>query len=101
MIDEELTPATSQSPPCALLDIGMLSKNGDLHSLPQHTKLELLNHTPDPKFNYPTKYVHGCNRRFKPEGSKITLGCITVHLKMVFTAKLVLCLLPLTLEGRR
>ena len=70
MIDEELTPATSQSPPCALLDIGMLSKNGDLHSLPQHTKLELLNHTPDPKFNYPTKYVHGCNRRFKPEWLK-------------------------------
>ena len=53
-----------------ILDIGMLSKNGDLHSLPQHTKLELLNHTPDPKFNYPTKYVHGCNRRFKPEWPK-------------------------------
>ena len=70
MINEELTPTTSQSPPCDLLDIGMLSKSGDLHSLPQHTKLELLNHTPDPNFNYPPKYVYGCNRRFKPEWLK-------------------------------
>ena len=69
---EEFPPPTSQSAtvaPCAL-DIGILSKSGDLHSLPQHKKLELLNHTPDASYKYPTKYMHGCNRRFKPEWHK-------------------------------
>ena len=30
-------------------------------------KVKLIKHTPDAKFNYPTKFMHGCNRRFKPE----------------------------------
>ena len=42
--------------PCAL-DISTLSKSGDLHSLPQHTKLELLNYAPDASYYNPTKYI--------------------------------------------
>ena len=30
-------------------------------------KLKLLKQAPDTKFCYPTKFMHGCNRRFKPE----------------------------------
>ena len=34
-------------------------------------KLKLLDHTPDAKYKYPTKYMNGCNRRFKPEWVQI------------------------------
>ena len=27
----------------------------------------MLSHTPDPKFSYPQTFMHGCNRRIKPE----------------------------------
>ena len=51
----------------APMDIGALLKEGKLQSLSQSMKLGLVRHTPDVKFNYPTTYMHGCNRRFKPE----------------------------------
>ena len=59
-----LTPSQSDSTP---LDIGILLNNGTLSTLSQSMKLKLLNHTPDVKYKYPTKYMNGCNRRFKPE----------------------------------
>ena len=49
------------------LDIGVLLKNGTLHSLDKTMKLKLIKQTPDAKFTYPTKYMHGCNQCFKPE----------------------------------
>ena len=33
-------------------------------------KLELVNQTPDASYKYPSTYMHGCNRRFKPEWNK-------------------------------
>ena len=52
------------------LDIGLLLGRGDLQKLPQNHKLEIINHVPDAKFNYPTTYMNGCNRRFKVEWVK-------------------------------
>ena len=52
------------------MDFGVLLKNGTLNSLTQNNKLKLLNHTPDSNFNYPTTFLNGCNRRFKPEWIK-------------------------------
>ena len=46
----------------SLLDVGVL-----IHSLDKSMKLKLLKQAPDAKFNYPTKFMHGCNRQFKPE----------------------------------
>ena len=46
------------------LDIGVLLKDGRLHTIPQSMKLKLVNHPPDTSYNYPTK---GCNRHFKAE----------------------------------
>ena len=37
------------------------------NTLSQSMKLRIVKHTPDIKFRYPTTYMHGCNRRFKPE----------------------------------
>ena len=62
-----ITPSESDSIP---MDIGVLLKNGTLNSLTQNNKLKLLNHTPDINFNYPTTFLNGCNRRFKPEWIK-------------------------------
>ena len=53
--------------PTSATDIGILLQSGNLHTLPQRSKLELINHSPGHNFIYPTKYLHGCNRRFKPE----------------------------------
>ena len=97
---EEFTPTTCQSAPCAL-DIGILLKGGDLHSLPQHTKLELLNHTPDASYNYPTKYIHGCNRRFKSEWVKNHSWLhYSVSEDGVYCKACVPCLLPVTLGSK-
>ena len=49
------------------LDIRILIKSGTLCSLDKSMKLKLIKQGPDAKFNYPTKFMHGCNRRFKPE----------------------------------
>ena len=83
-VSSSLPPEDSLSPPAATgislpeesssaslcpspLDIGVLLKNGTLHSLDKSMKLKLIKQTPDAKITYPTKYMHGCNRRFKPE----------------------------------
>ena len=63
-----LTPSQSDSTP---LDIGILLKNGTLTTLSQSMKLKLVDHTPDAKYKYPTKYMNGCSRRFKPEWVQI------------------------------
>lgn len=60
------SPASQVALP-SVIDIGILLQSGNLHSLPQSSKLELINHIPDSNYIYPTKYLHGCNRRFKPE----------------------------------
>ena len=52
------------------LDIGLLLRKGDLQKLPRNHKLEIINHVPDPQFNYPATYMNGCNRRFKVEWVK-------------------------------
>ena len=52
------------------MDIGVLLKNGTLNTLTQSNKLKLLNHTPDTNVSYPTTFMNGCNRRFKPEWVK-------------------------------
>ena len=62
----DVAPPHDQSPNPPL-DIGVLLKDGRLHTIPQSMKLKLVNHTPDASYNYPTKYLHGCNRRFKAE----------------------------------
>ena len=49
------------------MDIGVLIKNGTMHSLDNSMKLKLIKHTPDAEFKYPTKFMYDCNRRFKPE----------------------------------
>ena len=49
------------------LDIGDLLKRGVLRSLDNSMKLKLIKQSPDARFNYPVKFMHGCNRRFKPE----------------------------------
>ena len=58
-----LSEGSSASP----LDIGVLIKSGTLRSLDKSMKLKLIKQAPDAKFNYPKKFMHGCNRRFKPE----------------------------------
>ena len=73
--------------PSVPMDIGILLKND---TLTQGTKLKLLNHTPDSNFNYPTKYMNGCNRRFKPEWVKSHSWLL---LKTACFAKRVPCLL--------
>ena len=50
-----------------VLDIGVLLNNGTLSTLSRSMKFKLLNNTPDAKYKYPTTYMNGCNRRFKPE----------------------------------
>ena len=52
------------------LDIGLLLGKGDLQQLPQNHKLEIINHDPDAKYNYPATYMNGCNCRFKVEWVK-------------------------------
>ena len=59
--------SSSASPSPSALDVGVLLSFGNIHSLDQAMKLKLIKQTPDTKFKYPTKYIHGCNRRFKPE----------------------------------
>ena len=51
----------------APMNIGVLLRDGTLQTLPQSTKLRLVNYTPHAKFKYPTKYMNGCNRHFKPD----------------------------------
>ena len=51
--------SVSQTP-----DIGIIL---NLHSLQQDVKLELVTQAPDASYKYPSTYMHGCNRRFKPE----------------------------------
>jgi len=60
-------PVPSEGSSPSLLDIGVLIKGGTLRSLDKSMKLKLIKQAPDAKFNYPTKFMHGCNRRFKPE----------------------------------
>ena len=60
------SPSSDDSP----LDIGVLLKRGKLQSLPRSLKLQVVNHNPDSKFNYPKTYLNGCNRRFKPEWAR-------------------------------
>ena len=52
------------------MDIGILLKNGTLNTLSQGNKFKLLTHTPDSNVSYPTTFMNGCNRRFKPEWVK-------------------------------
>lgn len=52
------------------LDIGVLIKSGHLRTIDDSAKLKVIRLTPDEKFHYPVKYMHGCNRRFKPEWAK-------------------------------
>ena len=59
--------SSSASPSPSALDVGVLLNFGTIHSLDQAMKLKLIKQTPDTKFKYPIKYIHGCNRRFKPE----------------------------------
>ena len=61
--------SSSASPSPSALDVG---KIGNIHSLDQAMKLKLIKQTPDTKYKYPTKYIHGYNRRFKPE-------CVQTH----------------------
>ena len=60
-------PVHSEGSSASPLDIGVLLKSGTLRSLDRSLKLKLIKQAPDAKFNYPTKFMHGCNRRFKPE----------------------------------
>jgi len=60
-------PVPSEGSSASPLDIGVLIKSGTLRSLDKSMKLKLIKQAPDAKFNYPTKFMHGCNRRFKPE----------------------------------
>ena len=60
-------PVPSEGPSASPLDIGVVIKSGTLHSLDKSMKLKLIKQAPDDKFHYPTKFMHGCNRRFKPE----------------------------------
>ena len=61
------SPVPSEGSSASPLDIGALIKSGTLHFLDKSMKLKLIKQAPDAKFNYPTKFMHGCNRRFKPE----------------------------------
>ena len=79
------------------LDIGILLKSKTPHSFDQST---ILKQTPDPKLNYPTTFMHGCNHHFLSKWVKNIHGYITVHLRMVSIAKLVSCLLLLKLRNR-
>ena len=58
-------PVPSEGP--SLLDIGVLIRSGTLRSLDKSMKLKLIKQAPDDKFHYPTVFMHGCKRRFKPE----------------------------------
>ena len=52
---------------CLSAECSVLIKSGTLRSLDKSMKLKLIKQAPDAKFNYPTKFMHGCNRRFKSE----------------------------------
>ena len=54
-------PVPSEGSSASLLDIGVLIKSGTLRSIDKSMKLKLIKQSPDAKFNYPTKFVHGCN----------------------------------------
>ncbi len=45
-------------------------KNNSLSSLDDSKKLKLVKNVPDNTVNYPAQFLHGCNRRFKPEWAK-------------------------------
>ena len=60
-------PVHSEGSSASPLDIGVLLKSGTLRSLDKSLKLKLIKQAPDAKFNYPTKFMHSCNRRSKPE----------------------------------
>ena len=73
-IPEERPSPAANFPSCPLegssvspLDIGVLIKSETLHSIDKSMKLKLIRQVPDAKFKYPTKFMHGCDRRFKPE----------------------------------
>ncbi len=63
-------PVTSEGSSVSLLDIGVLINTGTLRSLDKSVKLKLIKQAPDANFNYPTKFMHDCKRRFKPEWAK-------------------------------
>ena len=54
-------PVLSEGSSASPLDIGVLMKRGTLRSLDNSMKLKLIKQAPDAKFNYPTKFMHGCN----------------------------------------
>ena len=60
-------PVPSEGSSPSPLDIGVLIKGGTLRSLDKSMKLKLIKQAPDAKLNYPTKFMHGCNQRLKPE----------------------------------
>ena len=75
-------PVHSEGSSASPLDIGILIKSGTLrHSLDKSLKLKLIKQAPEAKFNYPTKFMQGCNRRLS--GLKNTHGYTIVHLRMV------------------
>ena len=102
--DQQLTslPVHSEGSSASPLDIGILIKSGTLrHSLDKSLKLKLIKQAPEAKFNYPTKFMHGCNRRFKPEWAQKHSWLHTiVHLRMVSIVKLVSSLLLPMLSDR-
>ena len=65
-----MSPSSSNETAAHDLDIGILIRKGSLSQLPQNEKLEIINHSPDIAYNYPTRHMHGCNRCFKPEWNK-------------------------------
>ena len=60
-------PVPSEGSSASPLDIGVVIKSGTLRSFDKSMKLKLIKQAPDAKFNYPSKFMHGCNRRSKPE----------------------------------
>lgn len=54
-------PVHSEGSSASPLDIGVLIKSETLHFLDKSAKLKLIKQAPDAKFNYPTKFMHGCN----------------------------------------
>ena len=89
------SPSEGSSTP---LDIGVLIKSGTLRSTDKSLKLKVIRQAPDAKFNYPTSMV--ATDGLSLSGPKATHGYITVHLRMVSTAKLAPCLLLLMLSDR-
>ena len=65
-----MSPSSSNETAAHDLDISILIRKGSLSQLPQNEKLEIINHSPDIAYNYPTRHMHGCNRCFKPEWNK-------------------------------